>query len=46
MRIPPFGHRTRAFLAIGLALAIQLASALAVAAASGGSDWLRAPVLN
>jgi hypothetical protein len=39
MRIPPLGHRTRAFLAIGLALAIQLATALAVVAASGGGDW-------
>jgi hypothetical protein len=46
MRLPPFGHRKRAILAAGLAIAIQLASAVAVAAASGGSDWLRVAILN
>jgi hypothetical protein len=39
MRLPTPGHRIRVIIAINLAFAIQLATALIVAAASGGGDW-------
>jgi hypothetical protein len=46
MRTPSIAHLARACLAIGLAIGIQLVTALVAVGASGGSDWLRRLLLN
>jgi hypothetical protein len=46
MRTRRFARAARACLAIALALAIQVATTLVAIGASGGSDWLRRPVVN